>query len=323
MVPVHEIWREAKKIVGNTDDDFVFSRITQAVELLANKGDFDPTFGLLEIGVCADRIVALPPEVETILAVNICGHPAIGRNALFRFHINTTGPWERGERHHDRILWEWVDMGMACTYRELSAPSTLVAYCENADDVNSELWVYGEDQDGNTLRTKNSDDTWVDGVQIPVQTSYPSIPADAPLVARITRVRKSVTTGPVRLSTIDDDGVDGQLLGVYQWNETEPRLRRIRISKCANVITVAFKKSLFKVRSKCDLLPVGNGQSVIMMLRALKAYDKEDIATGEACEATALRWLEERDRSTTSENITPIQVWDETTRLNDPFDFVE
>jgi hypothetical protein len=317
MVPVSVIWNEAVKLAGNTDEAFVFRRITDAVELLVNKGDFDPLFGLLDICVGSDCCVTLPREVESLLAVNICGNPSVGRHQLYRFHLNTGGDCG------PKLMWEWTDLGDACTYRELTSPRKLMAFCAEDEDEDKELWVYGEDKYGNTLRTKLPDGTWQDGYQILLKKTFIALPADAPEVARITRVRKDVTVGPVRLSTIDDDGFNGMLLGVYQWDETEPRYRRIRISQPASWVRIACRRSTYEVRNKQDLLPVKNSMAVVMALRALRLYDKEDFGNAETAESTAVRWLEEEERTSTSENVSPIQVHDETTRLVDPSDYVD
>lgn len=316
MVPVSTIWAEAVKLVGNTDENFVFQRITDAVELLSIKGDFDPLFGLLEICVGSDCCVTLPREVNSLYAVNICGHPTIGRDQLFRFHQNTGGD------NGPKLNWEWSDQGEACIYRELSSPRKLMGFCALTEDISKQLWVYGEDTDGNVLRTKVRD-AWVDGYLVPLHTEFTALPADAPVIARITRVRKDLTAGPVRLSTLDDDGINGQLLAVYQWDETEPLFRRIRLSERAQFVTVAFRRRSFAVHSKTDLLPVDNAQAIIMMLRAIRAYEKEDFATGEAAESTAVRWVTEKEKTNQSETVTPIRVIDETTRLADPFDYVD
>ncbi len=324
MIQVADIYDEAKKIVGveGDNDAFLFRRITDAVELLANKGDFDPLLGVLDIGV-HDRLVTLPPEVETILGMNICGRPALARDAMFRFHLNGLG-----DRHNALGLrgwrqFEFEDLGDFPTYRELMTPSKLIVYCSNTEDEGKQFWVYGFDAQGNTIRTKVGD-VWRDGAPITVVTAYMILPEDAPVFARITGIQKESFVGACRLSTIDVSTMTGTLLGVYQWNDTLPRFRRIRISHCAPWVRIMFRRSTFKITSIYDFIPLGNTQALIMMLRAIRNYDSPGgIAEAEAQEATALRWLSEQQHTSTPPVVHPITVVDGSTGLNDKTDYVE
>jgi hypothetical protein len=302
MVRVIDIWDEAKKIVGNSSDTFLFRRITDAVELLANKGDFDPLVGSLDICV-ASRVVTLPPEVETILALNMVGRPAVARDELFQFHLN--GPGSCGAA----IRYEWMDLAEACTYRELACPGKLYGYCDDEQDENAEVWVYGMNASQNVIRTEVSEGVWRDGWKLPVFQSHQSLPENAPTFARITSVRKPLTVGPIRMTTVDS-GTE-VLLGVYQANETVPKFRRIQLSTCVPWVRIKFRKRTFTITSRYDLIPLHSAQAVIMMLRALKAYDSpQGFAEGEAYEATATRWLTEEQYTRNPPVAHPIQVLD-------------
>jgi hypothetical protein len=295
MVPVTEIWEEVQQITGNSRDDFNYRRLTDSVELLANKGDFDPLDGYLDICV-QDMIVTLPPEVETIRALNMAGNPAVARDGLFKFHLN--GPGQFGPT----LEWEWVDLGVYPTYWDIQVPKQLIATCQDSRDTNCDFWVYGFDDKRNVIRTETTPGNWVDGYKIPVFTTQQALPPNAPTFGRITRVRKAKTNGPVELQTLD-----GVKLGVYQPNETEPRLRRIRLSQKVDWVRISFRRKVFKVQSQYDLLPVNNSQAVLMMLRAIQLYPK-DPGTAEALEATAVRWATEEQRTSNAPVAQPFEV---------------
>src|SRR6266850_3659628 len=268
MVQVRNIYQEAKKIVGveGDNDEFLFKRMTDAVELLANKGDFDPLLGALDIQVHS-QLVSLPPEVETILGMNICGFPALARDQMFRFHLNGLGDRHSalGLRGWRQFSWEFLNTHP--TYRELEVPSKLVAYCSKAEDAGKPFWVEGLDEQGNIIRTKIGD-VWMNGWPVPVSSSFTALAADAPTFSRITRIRKSETfVGASRLSTIDVSTMTGILLGVYQFNDTDPMFRRIRISHHAPWIRIYFRRATFKITSIDDYIPLGNAQAFLMMMR--------------------------------------------------------
>lgn len=297
MIPVEDILEEAQQITGNDRQDFLFKRITDAVELLANKGDFDPTFGYLDI--CVNNcVVALPPEVETPISTNMAGNPAVARDELFKFHLN--GPGEGGPT----LEWEWVNQGDACLYREITTPTKVIGSAALESDNNCEMWVYGWDQNQNWVRTEASPGVFVDGWKVPVFFMTGALPDNAPTFSRITRVRKASTNGPIQLNQID-----GTKLAVYQSWHTEPQFRKIRISQPVPWVTIAFRKRVFKVTSQFDLLPVNNSQAVLMMLRAIQKYPT-DPATAETLEATAVRWATEEQHTSNPSVMHPLEVHD-------------
>lgn len=302
VIQVSDIWDEVVQIVGNDQEDHVFKRLNDAVELLSIKGDWNPLIGYLDVCV-SSKTVTLPREVETILSLNMAGTPAVARDSLFRFHLN--GPGDCGPT----IPYQWEDLHEACTFREIASPSRLVANCDLEADENCQLWVEGFDQNQNVIRT-NIEGTWHNGYLCPVNRDNVVIPADVPIFSRITAVRKSQTKGPVRLTTIDISSNTGILIAVYQWDETVPKFRRIRLARQVCWIRIGFRKRSFKIQNQYDLIPLSNRQSILMALRSLKHYADNNFALGEACEATATRWLTERERTSNSPVIHPIEVHD-------------
>jgi hypothetical protein len=305
-----DIYPEVQKIVGNSNTTFLLRRVTDAVELLANKGDFDAMLGTLDICVTS-RIVTLPPEVEVILGCNMVGTPAMARDQLFQFHLN--GPGTCGSA----VRYEWMDLGDTCTYRELACPGRLYGYCYEATDEEAALWAEGIDTNGNVIRTEISPGVWRDGYQVPVFQTFHAADADAPIFARITRIRKPLTVGPLRVTTIAGEGTDEILLGVYQSYEVLPLYRRIQLSTDVDWVRIHYRKRSLEVRSIYDVLPIAPAQAIIMALRALKAYDSPGgFAEGEAFEATAVRWVTE-DQMTRRPNVVhPIQVSDQSALLD-------
>jgi hypothetical protein len=314
MVNVQDIWDDARKIVGNSNDATIFRRITEAVELLANKGDWDPLVGVVDI-CTSGKLVTLPREVETILGLSMCGTPAVGRDQVYQFHLN--GPGMLGSR----LAWEWSDAGESPIYREIDCPTKVIAFATAPEDANAELWLYGYDPAQNWIRTKEGN-VWHDGYRVPVLTGFQALPADAPTFARVTAARKAKTAGPIRLSSFDDSTQTGLLLGVFQANETQPLYRRIELSTRVEWVRILFRRRTFSIESKYDYIPLHNPAAVTMMLRAMKAYDSPGgLPEAEGFEATALRWLKEEQYTRSPQVAQPIQVHD--TLMSDPCDYLD
>ncbi len=302
MIRVSDILPEAKKIVGHYDNAVVFRKITDAVELLANKGDFDPLVGTVDI-CTSGRVVTLPSEVEVILAVNMVGEPAVGRDELYHFHIN--GPGSIGPA----VRYQWTDMSDAPVFRDPPCPSRLYVITEVPEDAGLEFVVYGYDSSGNYVRTRLPDGTYKDGWRVPVFYGVVgTVPATEPKFERISAVQKAPSRGPVRLIGIGDSGEE--LLAVYQSYDTIPRFKRILLSDCVPWVRIKYRRRTFAVRSEYDLLPLHSSQALLAMLRAIRAYEVGDIPQGEAYEATAVRWLTEEQRTRNAPVVHPIQVFD-------------
>lgn len=306
MLTVEEIYDEGKKIFGGCNDTTFFRWCSDAVKLTANKSQFEGWKGWIDIcttgscGTCA----TLPREVGTVLAVNIGGHPTLGRDQLFQFHLNGPGSCHQGCGYY------WDDQGsFHPVYKDLVTPAKLVAYTQLSDDDGAELIVFGFDESNNPLRRKENG-VWRNGYRVPTIHGY-AIPDDeAPLVSRITAVQKDVTAGTIRLSTIDSSGPYGVNLAVYEPDETLPQYRRIKLQKCCSWIRVAYRKAHNNITSRYDHIPLNNRMGFLLALRACKFYNEQDLANAHAYEADAARLEIEEQATLEPPTMAPIQVVD-------------
>lgn len=302
MLQVTDIYDEAKEMVGFCDDTKLFRWVTDAVELVANKDDFDGWIGYVDL--CVDgTCVTLPREVQVPLAVNIGGTPTLGRNQLFSFHLN--GPGDCREP----VPYSFQDKGWYATYRDIAIPSKLVAFVDKPEDANSELRVYGYDKNGHVIRQKVGGQ-YQDGWLIPTIYGYSIPDSEMPEFARITRVRKASTAGMVRLSTLDSSGTSGIVIGIYEPDEVEPWYRRIKLGKKTTWIRLAYRKSNPTILSKYDRIPLRSRMAVLLAIKALKAYREEDLASAHAFELDALRLETEANERVESPHASPVQVVD-------------
>lgn len=303
MFQVDDIYDEAKKIVGSCDDPLFFRWLSDAVALIANKADFEGWKGYLDI--CAtDRCVTLPREVQTVLGVTLDGNPAVGRNELFSFHLN--GPGDK----RSACNWAWDDGGANhATYRDITTPSKLVAQLDTEEDNGVSVVVHGFD--------KNNQPLWHEvggeqrrGYPIPTIYGYGVPDVDMPEIGRITAVIKERSKGTVRLSTIDSSGLTGTLLGVYEPDELYPQYRRIRLSRAASWVRIAYTKVNPKVDSRYDHIPLNSRLGFLLAVRAVRFYSHEDIAEAHSYEADAVRMELEAQLKLEAEILSPPQVVD-------------
>lgn len=331
MILLDDIWDEAKKIVGACDDTKFFRWCGDAFNLIANKIDIEGLKGYLDICTvgchgcdnkssncrnnCGRKCVALPREVDTVLAVNICGHPALGFGQLFSFHLNGGG--DLG----NRCDWSWYDKGKHySTYRDILTPAHLVTFLERPDDNGKSFVVFGYDDKGNVLR-RNEGGVWKDGILIPTIYGYAIPDIDQPLVARITAVQKDATAGSIRLATTDSSGGTGINLGVYEPDERVPQFRRIQLNRACDWVRIAFRKSPGSFKSRFDHIPLRSRMAFLMAMSAVKQYSALQLDAAHAFEADAARMELESQTMAEPPTYNPVQVIDRSQSLRDKSDY--
>lgn len=317
MILVSEIWKAAKRTFGHCDEPLLFREITDTVEMLASKGEIDPLVGYVDM--CVDgSCITLPPEIETVLALNVCGKPMISRDVLFSFHLNGPGDGRDCGK-------TWQDKGNFPTYKDIQCPSKLIAFLDNPEDAGKLLRVYGFDDQNRPLRTKVGD-TWEDGLRVPTIFGYALPSASDPFVSRITGIVKDLTVANVRLSSFDNasnvTGGTGTLLGVFENWEVKPIYRRIKIGACGGWVTLTYRRRSIELRGQNDRILLHSRPALLLAMRALKFYDDGDISNGNAFEANATRLLTERENNLTGPARMPIQV-DDRNSIADKCDYVD
>jgi len=310
MIQVTEVYDEAKKIVGNCDDVRLYRWMCDAVQLIANKAELEGYKGWVDICTNCETCVTLPREVDTVLAVNIGGKPTLGQHQLFNFHLNGPGDC------NPLTSWTWQDQGKwHCTYRDLILPSKLVVYLETDLDNNKSFLVHGFDSNGHPLWHEIGGERRR-GLLIPTVYGYAIPDADAPEVGRITGIEKEDMVGMCRLSTIDNSGNTGVLLGVYEPDERLPQYRRIKLGQRCSWVRIAYRKSHPRIDSRYDRLPLLSRRAFLLAMRAIKSYEEIDFANAHAFEADAARLELEAQMAVEPPTYFPIQVMD----LNQPRD---
>ena len=310
---VEHVESDVRKILGACSQIEMFEVISDAVEVLANSGDFDPLIGYADLCVQGD-VVTMPREVYTLLAVNIGGRPTIGRDMIYRFHLNGLGDCK------EPAVWQWEDRGLVPTIAELGSPSKLVAEVALESDANKELWAYGYDQNGDWIRTENGAGVIVDGYQVPTIFGMSLPEVDAPVFSRVVRVRKAITDGQITLKSFDASATTGAILGKFDWDETDPQYRRVKLTgaacascdtteqSCGAWVRIMYRKAVYRVTALDNIIPLPSRFSLKMMVRAVKAYNEEALEVGMGYESNARRLLNEAQEIQAPPVSSPVQV---------------
>ncbi len=269
---VSDIYQDLVQILTYGDQPTILSRLSDAVEVLNNKGDFDALLGYVVIRPVAARtgggtIITLPPDVKTPIKVNINDIPSMARDRWYEYTLN--GPGTNSEL----VGWQWVDRGAQAVFAQPPAISALLL-TGNMSDNGKTVTVTGRTDTLGTLKTV----VYTLGEMTPstVQFNY------------IDSVIKQVSANPMTLSDTHSN-----VLSVYTATETEPQYRQITISKPTPVVSIQFRRTNFRVTQLTDTIPIHSKMGIILMVKAIESYRNGYFESGATLEATAIKYANE------------------------------
>lgn len=279
---VSDIFRQCQEITGVGDEATNFDKISDAVECLSNKGLVDAMQGYLEILIAQDRTITLPRDVEVPVKVNIGDNPAFSRTKLFEFTMN--GP---GSNYTPDNGWKfWEDRGMVPVITQPDSPTKVTIDSEAADN-GKKVYIWGRLEDNtevNETLTLNSN----------------TLPVSEYLYASITKVIKDLTANSISLQASGETLELRPTLSIYAPDETEPQYRQIKVSQTGTTAHILFRRSVYRISSQNDWIPIQSRMGLFLMLRANKFYTlatPADIQTAQALEKQAAQFVEEEQKS--------------------------
>jgi hypothetical protein len=306
-----DVYDTACEIFGPIGRDKVFDRMTDAIEALANKGEWDAFRGAVDLwtsdrskainasGGKGDGYFVLPRRVESILALNYDGQPTIPRNRWSEFHLNGTG-----ERYAAPV-GHWEDAGEVVILNPLPIdpatrkviPHQLIAVPDSGADNDTEIIVHGIERlaDGterNVMRNGKR------GFTVPCSNESESPGVNAPKFVSISRIQKAESTGFIKLFAILEEGdTNPILLGYYEPDETAPNYRMIKVARSESErIRVLYRKRALRVSSMYEPLHLKSRLAIINAMRALKA-EETDPAAASLYMGQAVTYLKDQEWS--------------------------
>lgn len=282
MIIVGDVENEIKRVLGTCSDDEFYSKLNEAIEELANLGNWDPM--VIYLDICTQNCeITLPDDIEVPLAINVGGYPANFKNKWFEFHLN--GP---GSECCGSCDSSWTDKGNFPTFRDPIQPSQVAAYPEGTETNSTSIKVYGYDECGKWIMTADCNGVLQDGFDVPVLSGIGSGMTVAQKVKRITRVSKPITNSYIKLVALDPgEHSGGTLLGLFRPNITEPSFRRISVSGsptqvlsngecvCTTWVRMRARRKTFKVTQLSDPIPLHSVTALKMMCQAIKKYEAD------------------------------------------------
>lgn len=275
---VRDIIEQASEVSGLCADGGVnglYDLMTDAIEILANKANWDTMQGYLDIFVQSGNTVILPGQVEYPIKININENPSFSRDKLYEFVMN--GP---GNDMAEVASYNWMDKGTVPTIRSLSSPDTVGAVAINAADSGGKITIVGQTSDGTEVT-----ETLV--------LSQDEIPFTTTVFASLTRISKTATVGEVQFIR----SLEGTILATYGPKETSPDYRKIVLSVHAPSLRILYRRKTSKITSDDDFIPLHSKLAVLLMMKAIWGYKHNDFDNAAKLEETAIKFIKEEQES--------------------------
>lgn len=290
-------------IAGNcVDNDQFKSLVNAATQMLMRRGDFLGT--TVPIYVCIKRgCVVFPRYVGSVRKINQCRYPLQIENNWYQFLNYNTGcdvdAWQRGRGHVMVTTGPTPVPAFSSIYGD---GRYVRIYPSTKDDVGVEVQLFGEDNNGQPLRTNNHDGTWSDGITVTVALPYGSTNI---FIRRIDRVLKPKTQGTLRAYAYW--AVNDVLEDLAMWEPTEisPTYSRYMINAYCQTTGVSngsqsspcdksgimamVKLRYIPVEVDSDLVLIDNVEALKYMVQSIRYGESGDIPSMEAYKALAVK----------------------------------
>ncbi len=296
--------------IGVCSDKPAFLALTHdSVSRLLNRGGWWDN--VRKLSVCA-RCSSLvwPREVESVLAVNICGRPK-----------QVQGYWTEwlpidGSDYCGRFIGDVIieSAGSVPVQAPLkcNAPRYIRAFPAYQADVGKQITVYGTDDNGQTIMTRRDDGTYLPGVVLTLAIPFVGTPF---LVREVDRVLKDATMGPVRLYAYDAVTDTMEDMAYYQPAERSPSflhstIRACRRASCNGLtaVTALVRLRFIPIQVDDDIVQIDNLAALKFAMMSIRAEDAGETDEALRLWAKAIHELNVAFRSKLPEGEIPISI---------------
>jgi hypothetical protein len=255
-----------------------------------------------------------PRYVATVRKINVCGASVVVKNSWYDFLPYTDSPWGKQNWNSNAFAGNWwgnnawggycgpavtmVDQGKSPVFQDVLGEGRYVrVYAQARLDVGKTVTIFGIDNNGQPLRTRNSDDTYSDGWIITIGDPFGST---TDYVRSIERVLLDDMTNTVRLFGYNPATDLLEDIGTYEPGDTNPAFERYKLNLppntngqcgCSKSVIALVKLKFVPARYDNDLVLIENLDALSMMIQSVKRERAEDYEGKRQFEADAIREL--------------------------------
>ena len=325
-----------KKIAQSCADQDAFRiLVNDSVRRLMRRGDWAST--VLPIFVCIRQgCVVWPRYVGQVRRLNVCNRPIPVQNMWYEFLPGTRNDWCVGGSN-----WNWIGQrasitakGRTSVFQDVQGDGRLIrVYARALADMNKVVKIFGTDNNGQPLATRNPDDTFTPGISITIGNPFGS---SSVFVRSIDYVLKPETELPINLYAYNATTNLLEDIAQYDASETRPSYERTRLNvtwtnpctasatpNCCGVmrgVVALVKLAFIPVKLDDDLVSLQNEDAIKLMCQASLFQEAGDIKNFKEFEAAAVECLNRELEDVTpdeqiavADNVLGPQVWSNST----------
>lgn len=311
--------REINAVVGkcSTSQEFV-DIVNEACRLLLRRGDWSGT--VIPIHVCAKRgCVTWPRYVQTVRELNVCRVPVPIFNKWYEFMV---GGWRFCSSTFGGLVCSMTEQTTAPTHTDIFGDGRYVRfYATVLADLGKTIQIFGVDNNGQTLRTKNADGTWSEGITLTLAKPFVST---ATFVRRIDRVIKQKTNANVYGYAYDPVADVLEDIAVYEPSETKPSYIRYKLqfpllasnpstgsaTNCAaeHGVVALVKLKFIPVEVDTDVVLIQNIDALKRLIQSIRFGEQGKYTIARNFETDAVRELNLELRNDNPVEQTPVRL---------------
>jgi hypothetical protein len=291
--------------------DAFLSLLNEAVERLLNRGDWSGT--VVPIMTCVlQGCVVWPRYVGSVRRINVCNTPVSTQNVWTQFLQYESPNWQDSGRWWGSNAWGayagaaiptagagqgafMMDQTRSPVFQDIQGDGRLVrAYPQYQADIGKTIRIFGTDNNGQTLRTKQIDGTWRDGWVITLASPYGST---SDYVRKIDRVILDEMQGDVRVYAYNATTTLLEPIANYEPGDVNPAFERYRLDlrqcgcDCVKSVIALVKLKFIPARYDNDLVLIENLPAVKLMIQSIKASEANNPDLADRFELQAIREL--------------------------------
>lgn len=264
----------------------------------------------------------MPRYVGTVRALNICGDNSPIQNQWYRFlprecnyGWNGWGAGMNGGWWGTSSWGRWcgntctsVANGTTQTFDSIRGEGRLIrAYMRCNADEGRTVRIYGIDNNGQTLMTRDASDNYSEGITLTLTKPFVS---SSVFVRRIDRIVKDATQCPINLYAYwaAEDALEP--IAQYDGAETVPEYQRMSIHGCCGLksVTALVKLKFIPVINDDDFVIIENLDALKLMIQSQDYSDAGNLQAANAYELDAIRELNRQLGDESPLDQLPVQV---------------
>lgn len=272
-----------------TSPEFI-SLVNKACSMYMRRGDFMGT--VEDIFVCVTQGCFVAPRyVGKIRRINVCNRAVDVENGWWRFMKSSAGnhSWEnwRGADCGPNLQ----DRGVRPVFQDIMGDGRLIrAYPRCQADIGKTMQIFGTDNNGQALMTKNPDGTWDQGITLTLAAPFAS---SSTFVRSIDYIIREQTQCPVDCYAYNAAADVLEELAHYEPSETLPQYSSyflkmhwptcgtgsIQPNCCSSKrgVLLRVKLKFIPAQVPTDVLPIDNTEVLTYMIQAVKAGESGNI----------------------------------------------